>query len=50
MVYEDEEPDLLDPNYDESAQVSLAERIFVEFRQVFFCPTEFLFAALSSDF
>lgn len=23
MVYEDEEPDIHDPNYDESAQVSL---------------------------
>ena len=25
MVYEDEEPDLRDPNYDESAQVSTAD-------------------------
>lgn len=25
MVYEDEEPDVRDPNYDESAQVSAAD-------------------------
>ena len=28
MVYEDEEPDVLDPNYDESSQVSESGRSF----------------------
>lgn len=27
MVYEDEEPDVLDPNYDESSQVSESGRL-----------------------